>query len=175
MSFFSASPTYLRRQQIQSEQYGQSLCPPSPPDRLGEIQVDFKDEPLELVEQRLSLSLQPGGWFTPKECKARDRVAILVPMKERAYMLPKFLKNMHAMLMKQQIEYGIYVVEQKQADFNKGLTFNVGFTEALKMKDWDCFIFHDIDTIPIDDRNIYNCPSMGVRHMTVAIDKFNYK
>ncbi len=77
--------------------------------------------------------------------------------------------------LRQQIEYGIYVVEQKQADFNKGLTFNVGFTEALKMKDWDCFIFHDIDTIPIDDRNIYNCPSLGVRHMTVAIDKFKYK
>lgn len=132
-------------------------CPSLPPNRLGRVAIDFKEESLEVVETRLSLSLQPGGWFAPTECTANHRVAIVVPKRGREYMLPTFLKNLHPMLMKQQIEYGIYVVEQSfDQDFNRGLLFNIAFKEALKMKDWDCFIFHDIDLIPIDDRNFYN-------------------
>lgn len=39
------------------------------------------------------------------------------------------------MLMKQQIEYGIYVVEQiLDQDFNRDAVFDIGFKEALKMK-----------------------------------------
>lgn len=129
------------------------------------------------METRLSLLLQPGGWFGPDECKASQSVAIVVPKRGRDNMLPIFLKNIHAMLMKQQIEYGIFVVEQSiEQDFNKGALYNIGFKEALKMKDWDCFIFHDIDLIPFDDRNLYNCPpSDGPRHMSVSVDMYNYK
>lgn len=131
-------------------------CPANPPNRRGRIVIDFKEESLEIVETRLSLSLQPGGRFTPKECMANHRVAIVVPKRGREYMLPTFLKNLHSMLMKQQIEYGIYVVEQSfDQDFNRGILFNIAFKEALKMKDWDCFIFHDIDLIPFDDRNLF--------------------
>ena len=51
---------------------------------------------------------------------------------------------------------------------------NMGFKEAMKLGDFDCFIFHDVDLIPEDDRNIYTCSSLP-RHMSVAIDKFKYK
>ena len=51
---------------------------------------------------------------------------------------------------------------------------NVGFAEANKDYDWDCFIFHDVDLLPEDDRNLYSCPEMP-RHMSVAVDKFKYK
>ncbi|XP_055324124.1 beta-1,4-N-acetylgalactosaminyltransferase bre-4-like [Sitodiplosis mosellana] len=152
-------------------------CPPTPPNRLGRILIDLEEESLDIVESRLSLSLQPGGWFAPKECKANDRVAIVVPKRGRDQMLPILLKNLHPMLMKQQIEYGIYVVEQPTGqDFNRGALFNIAFKEALKMKEWDCFIFHDIDMIPFDDRNFYNCPSnKGPRHMAVSLDKWEFK
>lgn len=152
------------------------FCPPTPPNLHGEFELDFKEELLDVVDQRLSFSLKPGGSFKPKECRARDRVAIVVPMKNRIHQLPTFLKNLHPMLMKQQIEYAIYVVEQTmdQPDFNKGVLLNAGFLEAMKMHNWDCFIFHDIDMIPFDDRHIYSCPRKGPLHMAVAIDKFNY-
>ena len=39
---------------------------------------------------------------------------------------------------------------------------------------WDCFIFHDVDLLPEDDRNLYTCPYQP-RHMSVAINTFNYK
>merc|ERR1712029_297713 len=58
--------------------------------------------------------------------------------------------------------------------FNRAMLFNVGATEALKQHDYQCFIFHDVDLMPEDDRNIYSCP-VQPRHMSVAIDTFMYQ
>ena len=35
-------------------------------------------------------------------------------------------------------------------------------------------VFHDVDLLPEDDRNLYSCPDQP-RHMSVAVDKFQYK
>ena len=35
-------------------------------------------------------------------------------------------------------------------------------------------MFHDVDLLPEDDRNLYTCPAQP-RHMSVAIDKLKYK
>nr|CDJ93230.1 Metazoa galactosyltransferase domain containing protein [Haemonchus contortus] len=43
------------------------------------------------------------------------------------------------------------------------------------MYDWQCYIFHDVDLLPEDDRNLHVCPEENPRHMAVAINKFNYK
>jgi hypothetical protein len=51
---------------------------------------------------------------------------------------------------------------------------NVGFVEALKLYNYDCFIFHDVDLLPEDDRNLYTCPEQP-RHMSVAVDVLKYK
>ena len=59
-------------------------------------------------------------------------------------------------------------------NFNRGMIINVGFTEAMKDFEWDCFIFHDVDLLPENDKNLYNCPEEP-RHMSVAVDKFKYK
>lgn len=34
-------------------------------------------------------------------------------------------------------------------------------------------VFHDVDLLPEDDRNLYSCPGQP-RHMSVAVDKFKY-
>ena len=58
--------------------------------------------------------------------------------------------------------------------FNRALLFNVGYVEALKdFPYWDCFIFHDVDHIPEDDRNLYQCAE-GPRLMTMSVDRWNY-
>ena len=54
------------------------------------------------------------------------------------------------------------------------MLFNVGFREASRLSTWDCFIFHDVDLLPEDDRNLYRCPDQP-RHMSVAVSKFNYR
>lgn len=43
------------------------------------------------------------------------------------------------------------------------------------MNTYECFVFHDVDLLPEDDRNIYSCPVRDPRHLSVAIDKFKYE
>jgi len=58
--------------------------------------------------------------------------------------------------------------------FNRAMLMNVGFVEALKLYNYDCFIFHDIDLMPEDDRNLYTCPEQP-RHMSAAVNVHKYK
>lgn len=89
--------------------------------------------------------------------------------------LRTLLHNLHSLLTRQLLDYAIYVVEQLENEtFNRAKLMNVGYAEAVKMYDWQCFIFHDVDLLPEDDRNLYTCPEEP-RHMSVAVDKFNYK
>ena len=46
--------------------------------------------------------------------------------------------------------------------------------EALKDYDFGCFVFSDVDLIPMDDRNIYKCFDQP-RHLSVSMDKFGFK
>ena len=72
---------------------------------------------------------------------------------------------------RQQVDYGIFIVEQDGSGaFNRAMLLNVGAAEALKSYDFQCFIFHDVDLLPEDDRNLYTCP-VQPRHMSVAINK----
>jgi len=32
---------------------------------------------------------------------------------------------------------------------------NIGFAEAMKKDNWDCFFFHDVDLYPEDYRSIF--------------------
>lgn len=154
---------------------GINACPESPPDLHGPLEVNLTKDSVAGVETRLRPFLLPGGWYRPVECNAKDRVAIIIPFRDREEHLPVLLKNLHPMLMRQQVNYGIFVVEETKADpFNRASLMNVGFLEANKMANWDCFIFHDVDLIPLDDRNLYRCPEQP-RHMSVAIDVFDYK
>jgi hypothetical protein len=37
------------------------------------------------------------------------------------------------------------------------MLMNIGFVEALKIYDYQCFIFHDVDLIPENDNNCTGC------------------
>ena len=50
--------------------------------------------------------------------------------------------------------------------FNRAALFNVGYLEAMKLYAYDCFIFHDVDLLPEDLRNVYKCGEQP-RHMYV--------
>lgn len=150
------------------------LCPLVPPNLVGRLKV-LKDAPSFETMEKEFLHIVPGGRYKPKDCTARHRVAILVPYRDREDHLRVFLYNMHQMLPRQQIDYAIFVIEQAgQGRFNRAKLFNVGYLEALALYDYQCFIFHDVDLIPEDDRNLYTCPEQP-RHMSVAIDTMKYR
>ena len=39
---------------------------------------------------------------------------------------------------------------------------------------YDCAIFHDVDLLPENDKNLYTCPDQP-RHMSVAVDELAYR
>ena len=56
----------------------------------------------------------------------------------------------------QNLHYRIFLINQTDSNpFNRAMLFNIGFIEAMKEYNWTCIIFHDVDLIPEDDRNIY--------------------
>ena len=140
----------------------------------GRVPVNLS-VPTYLEVEGENRNLQPGGESSPESCQANFNVAIIVPYRDRSEQLLVFLRHLHPFLRKQELHYRIYIVNQADKNkFNRAMLFNVGYTEAVKDFPWDCFIFHDVDLLPEDDRNLYNCPD-NPRHMSVAVDKFKYK
>ena len=119
------------------------------------------------------LSLQRGG--RKKPAAYTHKLAIVVPYRDRLVNLELFIRNIHPFLSKQNIYYGVYVVEPvANLTFNKGISMNAGFIEALKEEDWDCFIFHDVDVLPENHKNIYACDVQTPKLLAVAISAYGY-
>ncbi|EDW62067.1 beta-1,4-N-acetylgalactosaminyltransferase bre-4 [Drosophila virilis] len=152
----------------------QNCTDPDPRDG-GPITPNTTLESLDIIEAELGPLLRPGGAYQPSDCIAQHHVAIVVPFRDRYAHLSVFLRNIHPFLMKQRIAYRIFIIEQTNGKpFNRAAMMNIGYLEALKLYRWDCFIFHDVDLLPLDERNLYNCPRQP-RHMSVAIDTLNFK
>jgi len=150
-------------------------CPMIPPGLHGSFPVTVTDIPSLEAMEGMFPKLEKGGVFRPEGCEARHRVAVIVPYRDREPHLRAFLLNIHRFLQRQQVMYGVYVVEQTgNTPFNRAMLMNVGAAEAVRQQAWQCFIFHDVDLLPEDDRNLYTCP-IQPRHMSVSIDSFLYR
>lgn len=168
-------PSFGGNFSIERKKNGLKYCADYPPNLKGKVPVELSHVPsIQDLETRFHW-LQPGGHGTPDNCFVRKRVAIVIPFRCRSEHLLLFLQHMHPFLHRQQLDYTIYVVEQVgDGPFNRAMLMNIGYTEALKIDNYDCFIFHDIDLLPEDDRNLYTCPEQP-RHMSAAVDIFKYK
>ncbi|XP_042366822.1 beta-1,4-galactosyltransferase 1-like [Plectropomus leopardus] len=150
-------------------------CPDIPPNLVGPIHVEFKSSrTLDEVKKEVGSPLQEGGWFKPPHCIAEQKVAIIIPFRNRHEHLKHWLYYLHPILMRQQLDYRVYVINQDgDGVFNRAKLMNAGYVEALKEYDFDCFVFSDVDLVPMDDRNLYRCFD-NPRHLAVAMDKFNF-
>ncbi|TPP39777.1 UDP-Gal:betaGlcNAc beta 1 4-galactosyltransferase polypeptide 4 [Fasciola gigantica] len=115
-----------------------------------------------------------GSW-QPVGCQSHQKVAVLIPYRDRELHLRLLLARLHQLLQHQRIQYRIYVIEQAgNAPFNRGLLLNIGIREAL-LRDpvVDCFIFHDVDLLPENSDNLYVCDK-HLRHLAAGVDEFRY-
>lgn len=152
-----------------------NLCPCLPDNLLGLMTVDVnKTAPsIREIESEFREN-ENGGRWSPSFCAARHRIAIIVPYADRVESRRKFLLHMHRLLQRQLVDYNIFFVEQLEPKlFNRAMLMNVGFVETRSLADYDCFIFHDVDQLPIDDRNFYVCSDVP-RHVVGYRKKFNY-
>lgn len=150
-------------------------CPETSPLLVGPLRVEF-NTPLSLDQiKEENPNVLPGGRFKPKDCEALQKVAIIIPFRNRDEHLKYWLYYLHPILQRQQLDYGVYVINQDGTEiFNRAKLLNVGYAEALKEYDYDCFVFSDVDLIPMDDRNTYRCFSQP-RHLSVSMDKFGFR
>ncbi|XP_056671241.1 beta-1,4-galactosyltransferase 2 isoform X2 [Monodelphis domestica] len=151
-------------------------CPDMPPGLVGRLLIEFSSPmPMERV-QRENPGVQGGGRYAPSDCAPQQTVAIIIPFRHREHHLRYWLHYLHPILRRQRLRYGIYVISQHGEDtFNRAKLLNVGFLEALKEDPaYDCFIFSDVDLVPMDDRNLYRCGEQP-RHFAIAMDKFGFR
>lgn len=118
--------------------------------------------------------VKDGGKWAPSNCKPWQKVALILCYRDREWPLQLFLQRIHPMLQAQMLDYQIFLVEQSGTGlFNRGKLFNVGYLEAMKQGAFDCIVFHDVDLIPEDDRNLYMCNDHA-RHLVTAADHHRF-
>lgn len=150
-------------------------CPETSPLLVGPLRIEFSSpKSLELTRAE-NPNLEPGGRYRPKDCVALQKVALIIPFRSRDEHLQYWLYYLHPILQRQQLDYGVYVIIQDGMEtFNRAKLLNIGYAEALKEYDYGCFVFSDVDLIPMDDRNTYKCFSQP-RHLSVSMDKFGFR
>ena len=137
-------------------------------------------------------------WWSPASChKPPDTVAIIVPFRNRHAQLPAFLARMHPILRAQNLRFRIFVIEQgDDGPFNRGALLNIGAAEATALAPRDallgalgdfgvsssvgrqrlCYVFHDIDMLPVSSATPYWCPTAeNPHHLSTTVDTFVYQ
>ncbi|XP_072307441.1 beta-1,4-galactosyltransferase 1-like [Eucyclogobius newberryi] len=150
-------------------------CPEEPPELVGPLLVEFNFMVnLDDLSKEYKDTLQDGGRYKPPDCKSKHKVAVIISFRNRYEHLKYWLHYLHPILMRQQLDYGVFVINQDgEGIFNRAKLLNAGYVEALKVDDYECFVFSDVDLVPLDDRNLYRCFD-NPRHLAVGMDKFNF-
>jgi hypothetical protein len=149
------------------------LCNQYPNDLIKQIKENSINLTLKQIEQNLNLN---------KQITNNNKLAIIVPYRNRELNLKIFLNYIHQFLRKQNNNnYDIFIIEPTNDDndiklvFNRALLLNIGYLEALKYNSaYNCFIFHDVDMLPENMENIYECNLNYPKQMAISISIFNY-
>nr|XP_035163729.1 beta-1,4-galactosyltransferase 1 isoform X3 [Callithrix jacchus] len=87
-------------------------CPEESPLLVGPMLIEFNmPVDLELVAKQ-NPNVKMGGRYTPKDCISPHKVAIIIPFRNRQEHLKYWLYYLHPVLQRQQLNYGIYVINQ---------------------------------------------------------------
>lgn len=133
--------------------------------------------PINTLNTRYQYSNTQNAIIKPQTCtNSINQVAIIIPYRNRISQLQLFLTYMLPTFIRQEITFKIYIIEQAgQATFNRARLLNAGFDIAQKELDWDCYVFHDVDLVLENDKNLYRCHPLGQpHHFLVAWSKYNY-
>lgn len=101
------------------------------------------------------------------------KLAIIVPYRNRAEHLSKFVPHMNKFLKQQDIIASIFIIEQlDERPFNRAKLLNVGFNETRE--EYDYFCFHDIDLLPVNNDCDYSY-CKGVCKLSYYVSQFNFQ
>ena len=101
---------------------------------------------------------QRKGWQS-------ERLAVLIPHKDRFRELVEIVPYLSDFLMLQKIPFTIWVLNQIDTHrFNKGVLFNLGFILASNSSEYICL--HDVDLLPLNHNISYRFRAAGPVHLT---------
>ncbi|KAF3706468.1 Beta-1,4-galactosyltransferase 4 [Channa argus] len=168
IAFWTVKPDHLNTLPTKVE------CPQESQLLQGAVNLSFESS-LTLKDVERENKGVTEGEYEPPNCAARHSVAILIPHRNRERHLLYLLHHLHPFLQRQQLHYAIYVIQQEGDEtFNRAKLLNVGYLEALKDYNWECFIFHDVDLVPENDHNLYICDNQP-KHLVVGRNVTGYK
>ena len=102
-----------------------------------------------------------------------DKLAIIVPYRDREEHLNTFVPHMHEFLKDKGIEYDIFIAEQADdRPFNYGKLCN-SVVKELDVE-YNYFCFHDIDMLPVSDDCDYGYPETPI-HLATNVEVHNNK
>ena len=101
----------------------------------------LKENAKQLDRLVQSTGITKGGCWSPqKYCIVRQKIAVIVPYRDRSNHMNIFLYYMHTFLQKQHREYCLVIVEQQdKGQFNRGKLFNIGYDLVSKQACSPCF------------------------------------
>lgn len=103
----------------------------------------------------------------------KDKLAIIVPYRDREDHLNVFIPHMNSFLANKEIDYTIFIAEQADdRPFNYGKLCNVVVNEIPK--DYTYFCFHDIDMLPLTDECDYSYPDTPT-HLATNVEAHRNK
>lgn len=140
---------------------------------LGRFNITSSVTEMEVKNEKVIEKVKYGGVYRPANCVSNQTVAIIIPYRDREHHLNILVNLLHNILQRQKVQYGIYVVEMSlPAQFNRGLLANAGFHTALSIGNYTCYIIHDVDLLPLNDRNMYTCDDASPTHLLTKSTKF---
>lgn len=102
-----------------------------------------------------------------------DKLAIIVPYRDRQDHLDVFVPHMHQFLKDKGIDYTIFIIEQSDdRPFNYGKLCNAAIKEIPE--EYTYFAFHDIDMLPVNDECDYTWPDTPT-HLATNVEAHDYK
>ena len=97
-----------------------------------------------------------------------DKLAIIVPYRDREEQLNTFVPHMHKFLKDKGVEYDIFIAEQSDdRPFNYGKLCNSVVKELDE--EYNYFCFHDIDMLPVSDDCDYGFPETPI-HLATNVE-----
>ena len=112
-----------------------------------------------------SPKLQPPPPHEQRKGWQSERLAVIIPHRERFRELVEIVPYLSDFLMLQKIPFTIWVLNQIDSHrFNRGLLLNLGFILASNSCEYICL--HDVDLLPLNHNISYRFHSAGPVHLT---------
>ncbi|XP_046361309.2 beta-1,4-galactosyltransferase 4-like [Haliotis rufescens] len=149
------------------------VCPDTPPNIHEPVKLNLTI--ITRDELKTKYPSHSGDRYRPERCRSKQRLAVIIPYRDREQHLVILLNNLIPFLNKQQADFTIFVAEQAPGGtFNRGLMINAGVAASLREDNFTCFVIHDVDLIPETSDNYYRCRKNPF-HLSTANAKFRYR